>query len=93
MKLSSLRIVIYTLLLISFQTKAQEISPYLVGTNLWYTNPKCNRLEFNQTGRFSNHQDWRGRIRQKHACQRNYFKLGEADSGHWRRANCAGFAV
>ena len=52
MKLSSLRFVIYTLLLISFQTKAQEISPYLVGTNLWYTNPSTTVWNLTKQGGF-----------------------------------------
>jgi hypothetical protein len=39
MRFSAFTIVFSVLLVFTFNTKAQEISPYLVGTNLWYTNP------------------------------------------------------
>jgi hypothetical protein len=41
MKFLAFTIVFSVLLVFTFNTKAQEISPYLVGTNLWYTNPSA----------------------------------------------------
>jgi hypothetical protein len=45
-------IIIYIQLLFSFQTNAQEISPYLVGTNLWYTNPGTTVWNLTKQGGF-----------------------------------------
>jgi hypothetical protein len=47
MKFLAFTIVFSVLLVFTFNTKAQEISPYLVGTNLWYTNPSAS--VWNQT--------------------------------------------
>jgi hypothetical protein len=39
MKIFSFCLICSVLLIFSISSKAQEINPYLVGTNLWYTNP------------------------------------------------------
>ncbi len=52
MKLFSLKLIFFSLLLFSYGTKAQQISPYLVGTNLWYTNPSSTVWNLTKQGGF-----------------------------------------
>jgi len=42
MKLRSFKLILGILFFLSSASIAQEISPYLVGTNLWYTNPSSS---------------------------------------------------
>lgn len=52
MKLISLMLFSLSLLLFSYGAKAQPVSPYLVGTNLWYTNPSPTVWNLTKQGGF-----------------------------------------
>jgi hypothetical protein len=52
MKINILSIIICVLLSISFKVNSQDISPYLVGTNLWYTNPSTIVWDLTKKGGF-----------------------------------------
>lgn len=52
MKRQFINLIFCTLLLIRFSANAQTISPNLVGTNLWYTNPSTTVWNLTEAGGF-----------------------------------------